>query len=214
MRPRKTGVVSFVQPRWVCATASATSDTLRWRPSRASSAIGGRPGEASSQSWGRRSAAGRRRPPALGGNEVGARDAPTPGHRAGRPGIGDGLARDRSDGWRCPMRGLPSVDAYRMLSIAVIRKATLFLLRDERGLAEYLGPPPPPRPGSLGFRGVGWWAAEPDHPPSTCSVRVVRLGSWYSIAFGCVVGRGGGPSCRVTGAFVILTGGEAEVDGE
>ncbi|MGZ4316092.1 MAG: hypothetical protein ACXVRS_09690, partial [Gaiellaceae bacterium] len=39
---------------------------------------------------------------------------------------------------------------------------------------EYLRPPQPP--GTLGTcRSLGW-AAEPDYPPSTCGVRVVRLG--------------------------------------
>ena len=40
---------------------------------------------------------------------------------------------------------------------------------------ERLSPPLPPE--TLGFRPVGGAAAEPDYPPSTCYVRVVRLGS-------------------------------------
>ena len=49
--------------------------------------------------------------------------------------------------------------------MSVIRKVALYLLRDGVGFAEYLGPPT--RPALLGFRPVAWWAAEPDHPPST-----------------------------------------------
>ncbi len=52
-----------------------------------------------------------------------------------------------------------------MLSVAVSLKVCPYLLRDGLGFAEYLGPPP--RPWLLRFRLVAWWAAEPDHPPST-----------------------------------------------
>jgi len=54
-----------------------------------------------------------------------------------------------------------------MLSIAVNLKVRPYLLRD---MADFgTQPGPPPRPWLLGFRRVGWWAAEPDHPPSTYS---------------------------------------------
>jgi hypothetical protein len=41
-------------------------------------------------------------------------------------------------------------------------------------LGEQPGPPLPPE--TLGFRAIEHQAAEPDYPPSTCCVRVVRLG--------------------------------------
>lgn len=81
------------------------------------------------------------------------------------------VTRRRQGPRRCAGRGRvvrPSgygVDAYQCLSMSVIHKVFSFLLRDDLGFAEYLGPPPPPWP--LGFRQAAWWAAEPDHPPST-----------------------------------------------
>ena len=84
-----------------------------------------------------------------------------------------------------------------------------FLLRDGAGFGMDLGPPP--RPCSLGFRGVGWWAAEPDHPPSTCSVRVVRLGSRYSTTCGWMEGARGRGELTGDGAFEMVIGGEAGV---
>jgi len=48
------------------------------------------------------------------------------------------------------------------------------LLVDGEYFDEYLRPPQPPK--TLGICATWWWAAEPDYPPSTCCVRVVRLG--------------------------------------
>ena len=43
---------------------------------------------------------------------------------------------------------------------------------------EYLGPPLPPE--TLGFLRIEGVTAEPDYPPSTCCVRVVRFGCCWS----------------------------------
>jgi hypothetical protein len=47
--------------------------------------------------------------------------------------------------------GSPSVDAHPLLSIAVIRKVTPFLLRDRRGFAGDLGPPELTGDGAFGI---------------------------------------------------------------
>ena len=95
-----------------------------------------------------------------------------------------------------------------MLSIAVIRKVMIYLLRDGMGFAEYLGPPP--RRWLLGFRRAEWWAGEPDHPPSTCCVRVVRLGcwdpGWLSVICGHGAGRG---SWSDSGVIIRMSVAEA-----
>ena len=49
-------------------------------------------------------------------------------------------------------------------------------------LGAHPGPPLPPE--TLGFRTIEHQAAEPDYPPSTCCVRVVRLGCWVTAAAG------------------------------
>jgi hypothetical protein len=45
---------------------------------------------------------------------------------------------------------------------------------------EYLRPPQPPE--RLRICPTVWFAAEPDYPPSTCCVRVVRFGCWVASA--------------------------------
>ena len=50
---------------------------------------------------------------------------------------------------------------------------------------EYLGPPLPPE--TLGFPRIEGATAEPDYPPSTCCVRVVRLGCCWSNLDGQVI---------------------------
>ena len=53
--------------------------------------------------------------------------------------------------------------------------AELFAFTEQ--FTEQLGPPPPPE--TLGFPAADQACAGPDYPPSTCYVRVVRLGFGY-----------------------------------
>ncbi len=65
---------------------------------------------------------------------------------------------------------------YRLLLFV---KVFIQLFADGEELSAYLGPPLPPE--TLGFRAFGEAAADPDYPPSTCCVRVVRIGSGWSV---------------------------------
>jgi hypothetical protein len=57
-------------------------------------------------------------------------------------------------------------------------KVLIKLLAVGEQFDEYLGPPLPPE--TLGFPRIEGATAEPDYPPSTCCVRVVRLGCCWS----------------------------------
>jgi hypothetical protein len=57
-------------------------------------------------------------------------------------------------------------------------KVLIKLLAISEQFDEYLGPPLPPE--TLGFPRIEGATAEPDYPPSTCCVRVVRFGCWWS----------------------------------
>jgi len=53
----------------------------------------------------------------------------------------------------------------------------------------YLGPPLPPE--TLGFSRIEGATAEPDYPPSTCCVRVVRFGCcWWNLDGQMIRGQG------------------------
>ena len=57
-------------------------------------------------------------------------------------------------------------------------KVLIKLFAVDEQLDEYLGPPLPPE--TLGFPMLEGATAEPDYPPSTCCVRVVRFGCCWS----------------------------------
>ena len=65
--------------------------------------------------------------------------------------------------------------AYRMLLFV---KVLIKLLPADEQFDEYLGPPLPPE--TLGIPTIEGATAEPDYPPSTCCVRVVRFGCCWS----------------------------------
>src|SRR5450755_4128937 len=57
--------------------------------------------------------------------------------------------------------------------MSLLAKVFTGLFAVSEDLGEYHGPPLPPE--TLGFRRIEGATAEPDYPPSTCCVRVVRL---------------------------------------
>jgi len=73
---------------------------------------------------------------------------------------------------------------------------------------EYLGPPLPPE--TQGFRAIQEAVAEPDYPPSTCCVRVVRFGCcWSSLDGQMIRGQGRaslGPDVQCSGSSDGKTG--------
>jgi hypothetical protein len=62
--------------------------------------------------------------------------------------------------------------------MSLLAKVFTGLFAVSEDLGEYHGPPLPPE--TLGFRRIEGATAEPDYPPSTCCVRVVRLGCCWS----------------------------------
>jgi hypothetical protein len=58
--------------------------------------------------------------------------------------------------------------------MSLLVKVLIKLLAGGEQFGEYLGPPQPPE--TQGFPRVKGATAEPDYPPSTCCVQVVRFG--------------------------------------
>jgi hypothetical protein len=76
--------------------------------------------------------------------------------------------------------------AYRMLLLVKVL-VKVFAVGEQ--FDAYLGPPLPPE--TLGFRTTEEAAAEPDYPPSTCCVRVVRFGCcWWNLDGQMIRGQG------------------------
>ena len=74
------------------------------------------------------------------------------------------------------------INSYRM---SLIVKALIKVLAVGDQFDEYLGPLLPPE--TQGFPRIEGVTAEPDYPPSTCCVRVVRFGCCWSDLNGQVI---------------------------
>ena len=75
------------------------------------------------------------------------------------------------------------------LIVCHVRQSIHSDVRRRRTGTRTVGPPLPPE--TLGFRTIERQAAEPDYPPSTCCVRVVRLGcSWSDLNSQMIRGQG------------------------
>ena len=75
---------------------------------------------------------------------------------------------------------------------------------------EYLGPPLPPE--TLGFPRIEGATAEPDYPPSTCCVRVVRLGCCWSNLWSQMIRGQGRASLGSAAQWLGSSGGETGGD--
>lgn len=90
-------------------------------------------------------------------------------------------------------------------------KVLFKLLAIDEQFDEYLGPPLPPE--TLGFPRIEGATAEPDYPPSTCCVRVVRFGCCWSKLDGQMIrGRGGPASGHMFSGRDPVMGKQGETD--
>jgi hypothetical protein len=74
------------------------------------------------------------------------------------------------------------MNSYQTLLLVKVLSEVLTVGED---FAEHQGPPLPPE--TLGFRRIEGATARPDYPPSTCCVRVVRLGCCWSNLYGQMI---------------------------
>ena len=130
-------------------------------------------------------------PPVRQRRELGrARDLAAEQSRVQKGGLASCIARCRTSPTGTRLRRHRRRSNWRRDGEGLFAEVLTEFLVDGEYFGEYLCPPQPPE--TLGIGATWWWAAEPDYPPSTCCVRVVRLGCCSEIGWSSEPGAGAG----------------------